>query len=40
MVSEGLARFQGDASFELAIKESSATAFGGEFSLPSSCNLD
>ncbi|KAG1843376.1 cytochrome P450 [Suillus subalutaceus] len=28
MVSEGLARFQGDASFELAIKESSATAFG------------
>ncbi|OJA18950.1 hypothetical protein AZE42_09771 [Rhizopogon vesiculosus] len=29
MVSEGLARFQGDASFELAIKESSATAFGG-----------
>ncbi|KAG0706675.1 cytochrome P450 [Suillus ampliporus] len=29
MVSEGLARFQGDASFELAVKESSATAFGG-----------
>ncbi|KAG2117750.1 cytochrome P450 [Suillus clintonianus] len=28
MVSEGLARFQGDPSFELAIKESSATAFG------------
>ncbi|KAG1727737.1 cytochrome P450 [Suillus lakei] len=28
LVSEGLARFQGDASFELAIKESSATAFG------------
>jgi len=28
MVSEGLARFQGDPTFELAIKESSATAFG------------
>ncbi|OAX32691.1 cytochrome P450, partial [Rhizopogon vinicolor AM-OR11-026] len=31
MVSEGLARFQGDASFELAIKESSATAFGASY---------
>ncbi|KAG1804406.1 cytochrome P450 [Suillus subaureus] len=38
LVSEGLARFQGDALFELAIKESSATAFGGWFHLYSSCN--
>lgn len=34
MVSEGLARFQGDPTFELAIKESSATAFGGLFHSP------
>jgi hypothetical protein len=40
MVSEGLARFQGDASFELAIKESSATAFGGWFYLYSSGKID
>jgi len=39
MVSEGLARFKGDASYELAIKESSATAFGGLFRFSSSYNI-